>query len=226
MKIDIAVIHGFSNQLSEERFGPLIKRIGKELPLAHIIPVNYFDEYPPKEIRTKIFGGRKGLEEMAEICLKIIEGNRKHAKLIIIGTSLGALMARVLVEKFGVLASAVILAGIPNGGVNLKPREKFGLIFSKKKWIKEVRKGSKFLNAMNEELKARNLSTKYYLLAGIKDKQVSKESVLALKSFMHIEAEYVADVSHYEIIPQPKSDPGASSKVFDLIMKWIKEAAK
>lgn len=222
MEIDIVLIHGFGHRTSEERFRHLILRLKREIPRAHIIPVNYLKKYPNKEIKTKIFHGKESLEEYAEIVCEKIESQRKHRKLIIIGTSLGGLVARVVIEKKGVRADAVILAGVPNNGVNINPFERIGLIFSKKKWVEEIKKGNKFLSAMNEELKTRNLSTKYYLMAGLKDKRVPKKSALALKAARHIEV----DASHWEIIPQPESNPTASGEIFDIIMEWIQEAAK
>lgn len=210
--MDIVLIHGFSSLRGEERLKLLIEEIKKELPKAKIIVPNYLERYGRF---AKIRAGRKKIADYAGLCWATIEKETSGEPLILIGYSMGGLIARVLVEKVGIQAKAVILVGTPNRGIKLSRWEKLLLKIVRRPLIEDAKEHSKFLRELNENYKKLSIKTKYYLIAGWQDKRVPPSSVHAIEAKKHIT---LLGVDHSGLIPR-KYIWGAIHPIIEILKK-------
>jgi hypothetical protein len=212
------IIHGFSSLPAEKRLKLLIKKIKDEFPKAKIIVPNYLEKYQRPAIFT---AGKKSIWEYAEDCKRIIEKEKREGPLFIVAFSLGGLIARVDVEQKGIEAHAVILVGTPNKGIKLNRWEKLILKIFKRPAIEETLPNSQFLRKLNEDYSKLQLKTKYYLLAGSKDKRVPIWSALGIE-FIKSDGTFIGSTDHSGLIPkEPKSTPNA----IDIIIQILKSEA-
>lgn len=214
--MNIVVIHGFSSLPGKKRLKLLIEKIKEELPTARILVPEYLEKYSRLGI---IVVGKKSIAEYAAICKKNIEGVK--GPIFIIGYSSGGLITRVLIEKLGVEVKAAILVGTPNKGIKLNRWEKLLVKIIKRPVIEEMLAGSEFLQKLNQDYRRLVSSTKYYLLAGSKDKRVPIWSALAIE-ILQSQGTFIGSTNHSGLIPKkPKSELTA----IDIIIKILKEEA-
>ena len=216
--LNVVIVHGFSSQRGEKRLKLLIEKIKKELPGAKIIIPNYLERYSRLGVIT---AGKKSITEYAAICKNIILKKKGEGPLFLIGYSLGGLIARVLIERMGISAQAIILVGTPNEGTKLNRWEKTLVKMLKRPIIEEVLPDSQFLTNLNERYEKLRLQTKYYLLAGTKDKRVPVWSALG-GEIIRSDGTFIGSTDHSGLIPRkPKSEPNA----IDIIIQILKEEA-
>ena len=218
--MNIVLIHGFSSLPAKERLKLLIEKIAKELPGVTIIVPNYLERYSRLGIIT---AGKKSITEYAIICKSIIETKKGKGPLILVGYSLGGLVARVLVEKMKINAQAVILVGTPNMGVKLNRWEKLLIKIIKRPTIEEMLPNSEFLKNLNENYEKLWLQTRYYLLAGTKDKRVPLESALA--KIILSEGEAIGTTNHSGLIPKKPKKNKLKPDAIDIIIKILRKEA-
>ena len=217
-RLNAVIVHGFSSQRGEKRLKLLIEKIKKEFPKDKIIIPNYLEKYRKPVI---LAAGKKSILEYAKICKNIIEKERVEGPIIIIGYSLGGILGRVLIEKMGINAQAIILVGTPNEGIKLNRWEKTLVKMLKRPIIEEVLPDSQFLTNLNERYEKLRLQTKYYLLAGTKDKRVPVWSALG-GEIIRSDGTFIGSTDHSGLIPRkPKSEPNA----IDIIIQILKEEA-
>ena len=210
------IIHGFSSLRGEERLKLLVEKIKKELPEEKIIIPNYLECYSKLGI---IMAGKKSIDEYADIFKKIIEREKTNEPLLLIGYSLGGLITRVLVEKLGVNARAIILVGTPNKGVKLNRWEKLLGNMLKRPIVEEMLPDSQFLNNLNENYEKLTLQTRYYLLAGSKDKRVPPWSALGTE-FIKSSGIFIGSTDHSGLVPKKsKSTPTAIDVIIQILKK-------
>jgi triacylglycerol esterase/lipase EstA (alpha/beta hydrolase family) len=214
------LIHGFSYQRGEERLKLLIEEIKKELPEAKIIVPNYLETYSRMKF---LLAGKKSVSEYAEIIFEKIK-NKIEKPIILVCFSFGGLIGRDLVEKKKVPAKALILVGTPNKGVRFSLKEKLlAIVFIKifkRPCLEDVRAESKFLQELNESYKRKKPETRYYLIAGKKDKVVPLDSATGIEAQETI---LIPFVSHSDLIPRKYI--GKPTAIWEIIKILKKEAS-
>jgi hypothetical protein len=168
--------------------------------------------------------GKKSVLEYARICKGIILKQKVNGPIFIIGYSLGGLITRVLVEMLQIDAQAVILVGTPNKGIKLNCWEKLilwgKLILKilKRPAIEEMLPNSQFLRKLNENYPKLQLKTKYYLIAGQKDKRVPLNSALGIEGKKII----IPQCDHSGLIPKkPTSKPNAIGAIINILKEEV-----
>ncbi|KAF5437683.1 tRNA A37 methylthiotransferase MiaB [Candidatus Methanophagaceae archaeon] len=170
--------------------GEIIK---EKFPDAEIIAPKYFERY-----KRGLFFIKKTIPEYAGAVWDIT--GETGGDTIIIGYSLGGLIARYMVERMNFPAKAVILVGTPNRGINLFLKEKLLLKIVKIPCIEEMRKGSEFIESFAE----RKPPPDYYYLGGKYDKRVSLSSSapLSIYALPRHKRSIIINTGHSGLIPE------------------------
>jgi len=165
----IVLIEGFSSIRGKERLRVLAEEIRKQFPGAGIeifIP-HYFERYG----RIGRYFRKKTIPEYANIVGRMIEFGTSSKSVILIGYSMGGLIARYLVEKMEFPAKTVILIGTPNKGIKLSRWEKLFLKIISVPCIEDMKENSKFLRRLG----IKSLPN-YYWLGSDRDERVPLSS--------------------------------------------------
>jgi len=217
-EFNVVIIPGFSSLRGKERLKLLIKKLKDEFPKAKIVCPDYLEKYQKPVVLT---AGKKSILEYAKICKEIILRQKVNGPIFIIGYSLGGLLARVLVETMEINAQTIILVGTPNKGIKLNRWEKLILKILKRPAIQEMLPNSQFLKKLNEDYSRLQLKTKYYLLAGSKDKRVPIWSALGIE-FIKSEGTFIGSTNHSGLIPKELKSPPTA---IDIIIQILKREA-
>ena len=142
---------------------------------------------------------------------------------ILIGYSMGGLIARTLVERLEIRAQAVVLVGTPNKGIKLSWWEKLLLRIFKKPCVRGMLPESPGLQHLNkeyiEEYKEKKLVTRYYLIAGKEDKKVPLNSAMGI---IDAQGSIILSTDHSGLIPRkPTSKPNAIGEIIKILKKEI-----
>ena len=206
------IIHGFSSLPVEKRLKLLIEKIKDEFPEVKIIAPNYLEHYGKFGIQA----GRLDIFHYALVCRNKIRDEIIDGPIIFIGYSMGALIARMLVEQFRIEAKAVILVGGPNQGIKLSFWEK---LFTKNiLCVKDMKKDSPLLRSLNLAYEDNKPTARYYLIAGEKDKRVPLNSALGIEGKKII----IPQCDHSGLIPKkPTSKPNAIGAIINILKEEV-----
>ena len=201
------LIEGFSSIRGTERLRILVEEIKKEFPGIEIVIPKYFERYG----KIKQYFRKKTIPEYANIVRQyIIETTNSNEPIILIGYSMGAVIAIYLVERMDIPAKAVILVGCPLDGIKLSWWKRLLLKIVKIPSVENIRENSDFLELLNKNPSVFGWFRRdYYWLAGKYDKLVPLKSSISWNIMEYpmrdagaenIGAE-VFPVDHYALIP-------------------------
>jgi hypothetical protein len=205
----IILIGGFSKSRPEERLTTLKEEIEKAFPEARIIIPDYFEENSYGVIRQFLNRKRKISEYAAKVASEIPKGG----KPVLIGYSMGGIIARYLVENLGIQAKAVILVGTPNRGIKLKLWEKLLLKLLKVPCLEELMRIEKVLTDVKKVP-----IQKYYFIGGKRDKRVPTWSSVPLGED---KKGFIVDCGHSALIPKTQKD--IKNSAIPIVLKILQE---
>ena len=121
--------------------------------------------------------GALGIEEYAKATIRKLPNNSNKYP-ILIGCSMGGLIARYLIEKMDLKVKGLILLATPNKGINLSIIEKVFLkIIGPIPCVEDMRPESDFLKSLGRS----SLEKYYYFFGGTKDFRVDVNSSVPFK---------------------------------------------
>ena len=175
-KGDIFWIEGFTTPSTRTIADIAIKKIAEEIG-KEIRKIEYvkFLNKNVKKLKESL-----GIIEYANIIAQKFPSNSNDPNKypIIIGCSMGGLIARHLVEKMGLRVKGLILLVTPNKGIRLSLIEKIFLkIIGPVLCVKDMKPGSDFLKSLGDP----PLKEYYYFFGGINDSRVDIHSSLPMK---------------------------------------------
>jgi len=140
-----------------------------------------YANFPDKNIkRLKMAIGIEGYAKRA--IQKFPINTNKYP--ILIGCSMGGLIARYLIEKMNLKVKGLILLATPNKGINLSFMEKFFVkIIGPIPCVEDMRPESAFLKSLGES----PFEKFYYFFGGKNDSRVNVNSSLPIKSCRSIQ---------------------------------------
>jgi pimeloyl-ACP methyl ester carboxylesterase len=207
----IVLIGGFSKSRPEQRLRTLKEEVEKAFPEERIIIPDYFEKNSYGVIRQFLNRKRK----ISEYAAKVASESEipKDEKPILIGYSMGGIIARYLVEKLKIQTKAVILVGTPNRGIKFKLWEKLLLKLLKVPCLEELMRIEKVL----ADVKKVPIQ-KYYFIGGKKDKRVPTWSSVPLGEDKKW---FVVDCGHSALIPKSRKD--IKNSAIPIVLKILRE---
>jgi len=194
----IILIGGFSRTEPKKRLKVLKEEIEKLFPNTTAMIAEYFEENSYGIIRQFIFR-RKRIKEYAEkIASEILKDESDY---VIVGYSLGGIIARYMVEKLNFPANAIILIGTPNEGIRIKVWEKLLLKLFRTPCLKELI-DQKF------SLDIKVQGKKYYFIGSIKDKRVPVHSSVPVRNNKEEKNSkwFLLNCTHSNLIPKNRKN--------------------
>lgn len=212
--MNIVLIEGFSATKGSKRLKVLADEIEERFPMEKVFTVEYFEKYG----KIGKFLRKKTIPNYADVVLSQIPKNIFNP--IIIGYSMGGIIARYLVEKIRFQAREVILVGTPNKGIKLSTIER---LLPLPQCVKDIEENSNFLSNLNLNLtgNAEKLFFKnYYFIGSKSDKRVPLESSIPIRIAGKF---FILDTTHSNLIPRTKSDISESAVpvILEILQKTI-----
>ena len=159
-----------SNRIIEKLEYEIEEKIGK---------INYAN-FPDKNIKR--LKEAVGIEDYARYAIQKFPINTNKYP-ILIGCSMGGLIARHLVEKMNLRVKGLILLATPNKGINLSLVEKVFLkIIGPIPCVEDMRPESSFLKSLGKS----PFEESYYFFGGTNDSRVNVNSSLPIKGLRSI----------------------------------------
>ena len=172
-KQNIFWIEGFSSPPTKKITDEVIEKIEQVIE-RKIEKIEYI-KFPKKNMKK--LKKAIGIKEYAKEIIRVFPNNPNEYP-IIIGCSMGGLVARFLIEKMNLKVKGLILLATPNKGINLSLTEKVFLkIIGPVPCIEDMRPESDFLKSLGKS----PLEEDYYFFGGINDARVSVDSSLPTK---------------------------------------------
>jgi len=175
-KENIFWIEGFTSPSTRTIADEVIKKIEKEIgeEIEKIEYVNFIN----KNVK-KLKESLRIIEYAKKIAQELLSNSINSDKYpIIIGCSMGGLIARHLVEKMGLEVRGLILLATPNKGIRLSlPERIFLKIIGPVLCVEDMKPGSDFLKSLEDP----PLEECYYFFGGINDSRVNIGSSLPIK---------------------------------------------
>jgi len=172
-KIIIIWMDGLTSPFAEKISNKVRKALEQELGIE-IIKIEYahFSDRNLERLTEA-----RGIKEYAEVAFRILSGILEKHSFIIIGCSMGGLVARYLVEIMGLRVKGLILLAVPNKGIELSRIEKIFLRIKRPiPCVEDMRPGSDFLKSLKD-----SSFENYYFFGGTEDSRVNINSSLPLK---------------------------------------------
>ena len=166
-------IDGLTSPSAKRMSDEVRKRIEQEIE-TKILKIEYA-EFPDKNMKR--LRGALGIEEYAKEAIQRLPNHSKKYP-ILIGCSMGGLIARYLIEKMDLKVKGLILLATPNKGINLSLIEKIFLkMIGPIPCVQDMRPESDFLKSLGRS----SFEEHYYFFGGTNDSRVKINSSLPLK---------------------------------------------
>ncbi len=166
-------IDGLTSPSARRISNNVIEKIEMEIEVK-ILKIEYA-KFPDKNVKRLKETLR--IEEYAKEAIQRFPNNSNEYP-ILIGCSMGGLIAKYLVQKMNLRVKGLILLATPNKGINLSLVEKIFLkIIGPVPCVEDMRPKSDFLKSLGKS----PLEEYYYFFGGINDSRVDIGSNLPLK---------------------------------------------
>jgi len=168
--LKIVLIEGLTSLDGRRKIREVVGRIEAEVQTPiQIIEYVEFVEHSVKKLKKS-----SGIEEYAK---EIIKNFNPNESLILIGYSMGGLVARWMVEKMGLEIKGLIFLAVPHRGINLSRREKVLLkLIGTVACVKDMKQGSAFLKSLGNP----SSDECYYFFGATEDSRVALNSSLPI----------------------------------------------